>query len=225
MGTTQSFIHLNDIHLSLESEAGVVDILKGISLNVEEGETVSIIGPSGAGKTSLMMLLGGLESSTKGEIHIAEENLSQMDEDALTQFRQSNIGIVFQNFHLIPTMSALENVAVPLEFMGDKDAFAKAEKALDIVGLKDRLQHYPSQLSGGEQQRVAVARAFVTEPRLILADEPTGNLDGETGQMVMDILFDLTRNKKLTLLMVTHDNGLAGRCDRTINIVDGVLQG
>ena len=218
------FISLQDICLSLKSEAGEVRILKNVDFAVKTGEAVSIVGPSGAGKTSLLMLLGGLEKPSAGTITIAGEKLSEMDEDALTRFRRENIGIVFQSFHLIPTMTALENVAVPLEFAHDPAAFQKAEAALDKVGLKQRLTHYPAQLSGGEQQRVALARAFVTEPALLLADEPTGNLDQKTGHKVIDLLFDLAKSRGTTLILVTHDPELAGRCDRIVTIADGVLR-
>ncbi|TNE33152.1 MAG: ABC transporter ATP-binding protein [Alphaproteobacteria bacterium] len=217
------FISLKDIFLSLKSEAGEVRILKDVNLDVKKGESVSIIGPSGAGKTSLLMLLGGLEKPSAGTITIAGEELSGMGEDALTGFRQKNIGIVFQSFHLIPTMTALENVAVPLEFAHDPAAFKKAENALEKVGLGHRLTHYPAQLSGGEQQRVALARAFVTEPALLLADEPTGNLDQTTGHKVIELLFDLAKSKGTTLILVTHDFELAARCDRSVTIADGVL--
>lgn len=218
------FISLEDICLSLKSEAGEVKILKDVDFTVKQGETVSITGPSGAGKTSLLMLLGGLEKPSSGTITIAGEELSGMGEDALTGFRQKNIGIVFQSFHLIPTMTALENVAVPLEFAHDPAAFQKAEAALEKVGLQHRLTHYPSQLSGGEQQRVALARAFVMEPALLLADEPTGNLDQKTGHKVIELLFDLATSRGTTLILVTHDPELAARCDRIVTIADGVLE-
>jgi putative ABC transport system ATP-binding protein len=207
--------------LTLSSDAGPVDILKDITLDLPAGHSVSITGPSGSGKTSLLMVLGGLEKPTRGEVHIAGAPIAHMDEDALAAFRRDNIGIVFQNFHLVPTMTALENVAVPLEFAGAADAFARAEEALKAVGLGHRTGHYPGQLSGGEQQRVAVARAFATRPRLILADEPTGNLDAATGELVMQALFDLSRRHGTTLLLVTHDADLAARCDRAVHIRDG----
>jgi len=217
------FISLKNIFFSLKSEAGEVKILKDIALEVEKGTSISVVGPSGAGKTSLLMLLGGLEKPDTGTITIAGEELSGMSEEALTRFRQENIGIVFQNFHLIPTMTALENVAVPLEFAHDPAAFQKAAAVLDKVGLRDRKTHYPSQMSGGEQQRVALARAFVTEPALLLADEPTGNLDQATGHKVIELLFDLSKSKGTTLILVTHDPELAERCDRIVTITDGVL--
>jgi len=218
-------LSLDRVDLHLKSEAGTVNILKNISLELPEGKTVSIVGPSGSGKTTLLMVLGGLEKPTGGTVQVAGASLNGMDEDQLAVFRRDNIGIIFQNFHLIPTMTALENVAVPLEFAGRADAFTRAEAALQAVGLNHRLRHYPGQLSGGEQQRVAIARAFVTTPRLILADEPTGNLDADTGATVTRILFDLTRQHGTTLVLVTHDNALASACDITVHIRDGEIQG
>lgn len=196
-------------------------ILKNISLDLPAGKTVSVVGPSGSGKTTLLMVIGGLEKPTSGTVEVAGKRLEALNEDALATFRRDNIGIVFQNFHLIPTMTALENVAIPLEFAGRKDAFKKAEEALAAVGLANRIKHYPGQLSGGEQQRVAVARAFAPSPKLLLADEPTGNLDVDTGRKVMDLLFDMTRKNASTLILVTHDPVLAARCDMTVNISDG----
>ncbi len=179
------------------------------------------MGPSGSGKTTLLMVLGGLEKSSSGDIKVSGRRLNKMSEDALAEFRRDNVGIVFQNFHLIPTMTALENVAIPLEFAGTKNAFELAEKALDAVGLKDRIKHYPGQLSGGEQQRVAIARAFAAKPKIILADEPTGNLDESTGKKVMELLFNLTKEQDMTLVLVTHDAGLAKKCDIHVKIKDG----
>jgi putative ABC transport system ATP-binding protein len=216
-------LQLKDLDLHMKSGAGDVHILKNISLDLPAAKTVSIVGPSGSGKTTLLMVLGGLERPSSGTVHVDGCNLTQLDEDALAAFRRDNIGIIFQSFHLIPSMTALENVAVPLEFAGQTDAFAKAEAALTAVGLAHRLTHYPAQLSGGEQQRVAVARAFAPRPRLILADEPTGNLDQETGQKVMDLMFDLTRQNGTTLVLVTHDASLAKRCDLGITITDGTI--
>lgn len=207
----------------MQSGAGDVHILKNITLDLPGGKTVSIVGPSGSGKTTLLMVLGGLEKPTTGRVTVAERDLTHLDEDALAAFRRDNIGIIFQSFHLIPAMTALENVAVPLEFAGKKDAFDRARDALTAVGLDHRLTHYPGQLSGGEQQRVAIARAFVTNPRLILADEPTGNLDVETGQKVIDLMFDLSRRNGTTLVLVTHDTDLAARCDMTVHIRDGMI--
>jgi putative ABC transport system ATP-binding protein len=207
--------------LHLKSEAGDVHILKDVSLTLPQGKTVGVMGPSGSGKTTLLMVLSGLERATSGQVQVAGRDLGALSEDALAGFRRDNIGIVFQNFHLIPTMTALENVAVPLELGGRKDAFELAEKALRSVGLGHRLTHYPSQLSGGEQQRVAVARAFAPQPKLILADEPTGNLDADTGKMVTDLMFGLTKEHGTTLVLVTHEAALAKRCDLTVHIRDG----
>lgn len=209
--------------MHLKSEAGEIHILKNISLDLPEGKTVSVIGPSGSGKTTLLMVLGGLEQPNSGKITVVGHNLKSLSEDELAVFRRDNIGIVFQNFHLIPTMTALENVAIPLEFAGRADAFKIAHEALHAVGLESRIKHYPGQLSGGEQQRVAIARAFATKPKLILADEPTGNLDAKTGERVMNLLFTLCRENKTTLLLVTHDLGLAEQCDVNIHIKDGKI--
>ena len=214
-------VTLQGVDLKLKSDAGEVHILKDINLNLEQGRTVSITGPSGSGKTSLLMVLSGLERPTGGKITVAGQDLSAMGEDGLAAFRRDQIGIVFQNFHLIPTMTALENVAVPLELRGEKDAFEKAKAALEQVGLGHRLTHYPGQLSGGEQQRTALARAFATKPRLILADEPTGNLDAATGEKVLEVLFGLAEQGGTTLLIVTHDPKLAARCQQAVKIADG----
>ena len=214
-------IALDNISLTLESGAGRVNILRNLNLDVHAGETVSVVGPSGSGKTTMMMLVAGLERPTDGRVHVAGQDLSRLDEDALARFRRDNVGIVFQAFHLIPTMTALENVAIPLEFAGQRDAFAQAEQGLISVGLGHRLPHYPGQLSGGEQQRVALARAFVTKPQLLLADEPTGNLDGETGAQVIELMFELRAGAGTTLLLITHDPAVAGRCDRVVRLVDG----
>ena len=219
----ENILALDHINLSLKSEAGSVHILKDICLSLPKGKTVCVMGPSGSGKTTLLMVLGGIEKPTSGKVLMDGHDLTSFSEDQLAAFRRDNIGIVFQGFHLIPTMTALENVAVPLEFAGQRDAFAKAGAALDSVGLKERVRHYPGQLSGGEQQRVAIARAFAATPRLILADEPTGNLDGETGKKVMDLMFGLCRRNGTTLVLVTHDSALAAQCDMTIKIRDGRL--
>jgi putative ABC transport system ATP-binding protein len=216
-----AMLDLTDVKLELRSAAGMVNILKGISLQVEAGERVGLVGPSGSGKSSLMMLMGGLERQTSGAIRIAGHDLSKLNEDGLARFRRDNVGIVFQNFHLVPTMTALENVALPAEFAGRDDAFALAAEGLKAVGLGHRLEHYPGQLSGGEQQRTALARALVAGPKLVLADEPTGNLDGETGRQVIALLFDLARRQGTTLILITHDNALAERCDRIIRLGDG----
>lgn len=213
-----------DLAFSVPAAEGRLAILKGVSLEVAAGEALGIVGPSGSGKTSLLMLLAGLERPTAGDLAVAGQDLTGLDEDALARFRRDHVGIVFQAFHLIPTMSALENVAVPLEFAGRRDAFARAEEALRRVGLGHRLTHYPGQLSGGEQQRVALARAVVAGPKLILADEPTGNLDRGTGAHVMDLLFGL-RDAGTTLVLITHDPGLAERCDRQVRIEDGLIVG
>ena len=218
---TESMIRLDRIELALPSAAGAVEILRGLDLEVSPGETVSVVGPSGSGKTSMLMIIAGLERATGGRVQVAGRNLSELDEDGLALFRRASVGIVFQSFHLVPTMTALENVAVPLELAGRRDAFDRAEESLRQVGLAHRLTHYPSQLSGGEQQRVALARAFAPEPHLLLADEPTGNLDGETGRAVVDLLFDLRARFGTTLLLITHDPALAARCSRQIGIVDG----
>ena len=214
-------IELTDIHLRLPSLAGAVHILRGIDLSLAAGEAAALVGPSGSGKSTLMMVLAGLERPSEGTVAVAGQDLTAMDEDALALFRRDTIGIVFQNFHLVPTMTALENVAIPLEFAGRADAFDLAADGLAQVGLDHRLTHYPSQLSGGEQQRVALARACAARPRLILADEPTGNLDGETGGAVMDLLFRLRDELDLTLLLITHETGLAGRCSRIVRMADG----
>jgi putative ABC transport system ATP-binding protein len=214
-------LDLSDVKLELRSAAGMVNILKGITLQVEAGERVGLVGPSGSGKSSLMMLMGGLERQTGGRIRVAGHELSTLDEDGLARFRRDNVGIVFQNFHLVPTMTALENVALPAEFAGRSDAFHLAADGLKAVGLGHRLEHYPGQLSGGEQQRCALARALVVGPKLVLADEPTGNLDTETGRHVIALLFDLARRQGTTLILITHDNALAERCDRIIRLGDG----
>ncbi len=216
-----SLISIDNISLTLSSLAGPVDILRGVSLGVEAGETVGLVGPSGSGKSTLLMILAGLEQPTDGTIRVAGADLGAMDEDALAVFRRGNIGIVFQSFHLIPTMTALENVAVPLELARRPGAFASAEAALGDVGLDHRLDHYPSQLSGGEQQRVALARALVMRPRVLLADEPTGNLDGATGTQIIELLFNLHKDYETTLFLITHDASLAARCDRVLHMADG----
>ena len=218
-------ILLEDVRLTLTSAAGPVNVLRGISATIATGTTVGLVGPSGSGKSTLMMVLGGLERVTAGKVEIAGTDLNALSEDALARFRRDRIGIVFQSFHLVPTMTALENVAVPLELAGRADAFAAAAAGLEAVGLKDRLLHYPSQLSGGEQQRVAIARAFAPQPSLLLADEPTGNLDGETGKQVIDLLFALHAARGTTLLLITHDQALAERCNRIIHLRDGRIDG
>jgi putative ABC transport system ATP-binding protein len=214
-------IRLNNVHLTLGSLAGAVHILRGIDLDIADGETAAIVGPSGSGKSTMMMVVAGLERPSAGTVEVAGQDLGKLDEDGLALFRRDRVGIVFQNFHLVPTMTALENVAIPLEFAGRRDAFAAARAGLDAVGLAHRLDHYPAQLSGGEQQRVALARAAVTGPKLLLADEPTGNLDGETGEHVIDLLFGLQQRLGTTLLLITHDQTVARRCRRIVRLADG----
>lgn len=216
-------IQLKDLHLTLDSPAGPVNILRGIDLEIFEGETVAVTGPSGSGKSTVMAVTGGLERPSAGEIHVLGNRIDNKGEDALAAFRRDNLGIVFQSFHLIPTMTALENVAVPMELAGQKDANQKAEAALAEVGLSHRLDHYPSQLSGGEQQRVAIARAFANAPRLILADEPTGNLDTSTGADIMDLLLKRQGTGSMTMLLITHDPALAAKCDRVVQLADGKI--
>ena len=216
-----SVLSLKDVRLALESNAGLVEILHGISLDVAQGETLGMIGPSGSGKSSLLMLMGGLERATAGQITALGQDLTAMNEDALARFRRENMGVVFQSFHLIPTMTALENVATPLELAGMSDAFDRAAEELAAVGLDHRADHYPSQMSGGEQQRVALARAAVPRPKLLLADEPTGNLDGANGDAIMDLLFGLRDRHGATLILVTHSRSLAARCDRVLRLRDG----
>tara|TARA_B100000497_G_scaffold69099_1_gene77855 strand:+ start:1038 stop:1721 length:684 start_codon:yes stop_codon:yes gene_type:complete len=220
---TIPIIALSNVHLSLESNAGTIEILKNISLNVSTGESLALIGPSGSGKSSLLMLLGGLERASSGSVRVAGTELSDLNEDQLAFLRRDQMGIVFQSFHLIPTMSALENVATPLELAGVTDAFKKARSALDSVGLTHREDHFPGQLSGGEQQRVALARAVVAQPKILLADEPTGNLDGINGIAIMDLLFSLRDQFGSTLILVTHDPVLANRCNRIIRLQDGEI--
>jgi putative ABC transport system ATP-binding protein len=212
---------LKDVSLSLVSNAGKIDILHDISLNVTQGETLGLVGPSGSGKSSLLMLMGGLETATSGSVAALGTDITQMGEDDLARFRRDNMGVVFQSFHLIPTMTALENVATPLELAGARDAFGRAQAELDAVGLSHRATHYPAQMSGGEQQRVALARALVTRPKILLADEPTGNLDETNGAAIIGMLFGLREQHGATLIMVTHSTELAARCDRTIRLRDG----
>lgn len=216
-------VQVRNLRLTVPSAAGPVNILRGIDLDIAAGEAVGIIGPSGSGKTSLLMVLAGLERATAGSIVVAGRTVTGMDEDSLARLRREAVGIVFQAFHLIPTMTALENVAVPLELAGVRDAAARARAGLDAVGLGHRLAHLPGQLSGGEQQRVALARAFATRPLLLLADEPTGNLDQATGESVMDLLFRLRAETGTTLMLITHDPTLAARCSRRIHLADGMV--
>ncbi|AML50393.1 MULTISPECIES: ABC transporter ATP-binding protein [Falsihalocynthiibacter] len=220
---SDTVLSLTDVTLSLAGNAGVIDILKGISLDVTRAETLALIGPSGSGKSSLLMVMGGLERANSGQVLALGQDLSAMNEDALARFRRKHMGVVFQSFHLIPTMTALENVATPLELAGDADAFDRARAELEAVGLGARAGHYPSQMSGGEQQRVALARAAAPRPDILLADEPTGNLDGANGAAVLDLLMGLRERHGATLVLVTHSNGLAAQCDRVIRLVDGEL--
>lgn len=219
--TSLPAIQLEDVRVTLPSRAGDVEILRGVDLTVKRGEAVAIVGPSGSGKTTLMMVAAGLERATSGRVAVAGEDYAGRSEDELAQLRAGSIGIVFQSFHLIPTMTALENVALPLEFLDEPDAREAARKALRDVELEHRLDHFPAQLSGGEQQRVALARALSAGPEIILADEPTGNLDSRTGTAVMDLLFRLRKQYGATLLLITHDEKLARRCERVFTMQDG----
>jgi putative ABC transport system ATP-binding protein len=218
-------IELRDVDLSLGRGAARVHILKGISLDIAKGEAVGLVGPSGSGKSTLLMTMAGLERPDSGAVRIDGQELGPLDEDQLAQFRGARIGIVFQSFHLIPTMTALENVAVPLELSGAPDPFGRAAQELRLVGLGDRLGHYPSQLSGGEQQRVALARAIAPDPAILVADEPTGNLDETTGASIVELIFRLKRERGATLVLVTHDPGLAMLCDRQVRLRSGVIVG
>lgn len=216
-----TILSLKDVHLALEGNAGLVEILHGITLDVKKGETLGLIGPSGSGKSSLLMVMGGLERASSGSIHALDQDLTHKSEDGLARFRRDHMGVVFQSFHLIPTMTALENVATPLELAGQKDAFERAAQELEAVGLSHRADHYPAQMSGGEQQRVALARASAPRPQILLADEPTGNLDGANGAAIMDLLFGLRDRHGATLILVTHSTALANRCDRVVRLRDG----
>jgi len=214
-------VALEAVHLSLASPAGAVNVLRGVDLAVAAGESVAVCGPSGSGKSTVLMVIAGLERPTAGRVRLDGHDLGPLDEDALALLRRDRVGIVFQSFHLIPTLDALENVALPLELAGAPDAVARARALLDRVGLAARAHHYPSQMSGGEQQRVALARAVVARPRLLLADEPTGNLDGPTGRSIADLMFDLNAELGTTLVLITHDEALAARCGRVVRIEDG----
>jgi putative ABC transport system ATP-binding protein len=218
-------IDLNDVSLTLSSRAGPVEILRRVDFGVVPGESVAVVGPSGSGKTSLLMVIAGLERATSGQARVAGHDFMNLSEDELAVIRGTNIGIVFQSFHLVATMTALENVALPLEFAGKADAFETASAVLAEVGLAHRADHFPAQLSGGEQQRVAIARALSPRPQIILADEPTGNLDGKTGDQVVDLLFGLQRRRQATLVLVTHDLHLADRCGRRVRMADGAIAG
>ena len=219
----ETILSLRDARLSLDGNAGRVDILKGITLDITRGEALGLVGPSGSGKSSLLMLLGGLERATGGDVAALGNDLTALGEDALARFRRKHMGVVFQSFHLISTMTALENVATPLELAGVEDAFDRAAEELAAMGLEDRIHHYPSQLSGGEQQRVALARAAAPRPDILLADEPTGNLDVANGEAIMDLLFGLNARHAATLVLVTHAPEIAARCDRVVRLFDGQL--
>jgi putative ABC transport system ATP-binding protein len=221
MGMSEPVLSLLNAELSLSGNAGLVKILHGISLDVQSGESLGLIGPSGSGKSSLLMLMGGLEQATGGKVTALGQDLTAMSEDQLARFRREHMGVVFQSFHLIPTMTALENVATPLELAGKSDAFDRAMEELQAVGLESRADHYPSQMSGGEQQRVALARASAPRPHILLADEPTGNLDGSNGAAIIDLLFGLRDRHGATLVLVTHSDDLARRCDRVVRLRDG----
>ncbi|MDD7970057.1 ABC transporter ATP-binding protein [Roseinatronobacter alkalisoli] len=222
---TDIILSLKDTDLTLQGNAGPVGILRAITLDVTRGETLGLVGPSGSGKSSLLMLMGGLERATSGQVSALGHDLTALNEDALARFRRSHMGVVFQSFHLIPTMTALENVATPLELAGKRDAFERAEEELRAVGLGHRMDHYPAQMSGGEQQRVALARAAAPRPQILLADEPTGNLDGVNGQAIMELLFGLRDRHGATLILVTHAPELAARCNRVIRLADGRIAG
>jgi putative ABC transport system ATP-binding protein len=218
-------ISISNVNLSLGSGAARVHILKDIDLRVAPGEAIGLIGPSGSGKSTLLMVMAGLERPDSGEVVVNGTPFNALDEDALARFRGRHVGIVFQSFHLIPTMTALENVAVPLELAGDPDASERAARELESVGLGDRLHHYPTQLSGGEQQRVALARALAPDPAILVADEPTGNLDEATGKQIVDLLFTKHAERGMTLVLVTHDASLARRCDRVVRLRSGHIDG
>ncbi len=223
--TPSAAIDLQAVDLSLGTGAARVHVLKGVTLSIAAGETVGLVGPSGSGKSTLLMVMAGLERVDAGKVRVAGVDVTGLNEDRLARFRGAHVGIVFQSFHLIPTMTALENVAVPLELAGRADAFARAAQELEAVGLGHRLSHYPAQMSGGEQQRVAVARALAPEPPILVADEPTGNLDEATGQQIMDLLFAAHRARGTTLVLVTHDAGLARRCGRVVRLRSGLIEG
>ena len=224
MNPKANVIALKDVHLTLSSSAGPVHILRGVSLDIPAGKAVGIVGPSGSGKSTLMAIMAGLEKASSGGVFVDGKDYTKMSEDQLALHRRKRVGILLQAFHLIPTMNALENVAVPLELAGDKDAFEKAEAELEAVGLDHRLEHYPAQLSGGEQQRVALARALAPNPKILFADEPTGNLDGKTGHAIIDLMFDLHKKKGATLILITHDQSLAEKCHLVFHMSDGHLK-
>ena len=220
---TDAMIVTKNLFVTLPSQAGAVNIIRGIDLSITSGETVGLIGPSGSGKSTLLMVLAGLEPASQGQVIVSGHDYANMDEDALSRFRRSSVGIVFQSFHLVPTMTAVENVALPLELAGVASAFEKAEAMLEEVGLAHRLAHYPAQMSGGEQQRTALARALVANPPVLFADEPTGNLDQNTGRQIMDLILRLAEERGTTVLLITHDRALADRCARVETMQDGRL--
>lgn len=217
-------IEVHDVHLSLGSESSRVHVLRGVSLQARSGESIALVGKSGSGKSTLLMTMAGLERPDSGRVSIEGQDITSMNEDEVSRFRGKRIGIIFQSFHLVSTMTALENVAIPLELNGHPDPFKTARAELEAVGLADRMNHFPSQLSGGEQQRVAIARALAPSPAIILADEPTGNLDEETGKTITSLLFRLPRERNTSLVLITHDISLAESCDRTLLIKSGVLE-
>lgn len=221
---TETVIQMKDVSLTLGEGASSVHVLKGVSLAVRKGEATGIVGPSGSGKSTLLMVLAGLEKVDAGEVHVAGQRIDNRSEDEVAAFRGRNVGIVFQSFHLIPNMTALENVAVPLELAGHPDPFAVAQRELAAVGLAERMTHYPGELSGGEQQRVAIARALAPEPAILIADEPTGNLDQATGRTIADLLFSKADERGMTLVLVTHDPSLAARCTRQIAMRSGRIE-
>jgi putative ABC transport system ATP-binding protein len=224
MRENKNIIALDKVSLELISpDGGKLQVINNVSAQIVQGETVSIVGPSGSGKTTLLMLISGVEKPTSGNITVAGVNIVGLDEDGLAEFRKNHVGVVFQNFHLIPTMTAKENVSIALQIAGINNSDQKAEEALKSVGLEHRMSHYPSQLSGGEQQRVALARAFATEPSILLADEPTGNLDSDNGKKVIDLLFDLKEKSGTTLILITHDMNIAKSADRILKIKDGQI--
>ena len=220
---TDAMIVTRNLSVTLPGQAGAVNIIRGIDLSIASGETVGLIGPSGSGKSTLLMVLAGLEPASQGQVVVSDHDYANMDEDALSRFRRSNVGIVFQSFHLVPTMTAVENVALPLELAGVASAFEKAETMLGEVGLGHRLTHYPAQMSGGEQQRTALARALVANPPVLFADEPTGNLDQNTGRQIMDLILRLAEERGTTVLLITHDRALADCCARVETMQDGQL--
>ena len=220
----QKTVVLKQVYLSLEGNAGTIEILHSIDLQITQGSSCALVGPSGSGKSSLLMVMAGLEQATKGSVTVLGQDISSMPENQLAQFRRGKVGVVFQSFHLIPSMTALQNVATALELAGTRDPFERAQQKLADVGLTHRSEHFPKQLSGGEQQRVALARALASDPKIVFADEPTGNLDAANGAGIADILFTMTKGQPdTTLILVTHDAELAARCDRIVHLRDGKI--